>query len=84
MTLVRSAGVVSIAWLLLHIATSDTAQAHPWHRHRRDDPDAVQQKTPPAVASRFLLTANAKPKRAERANHPSPARTLPGKPKTRG
>ena len=65
MTLVRSAGVVSIAWLLLHIATSDTAQAHPWHRHQRDDHDAIQQKTPPAVASRFLLTANAKPKRAE-------------------
>ncbi len=33
-------------------------------------------KTPPKPA--------AKPKRAERANHPSPARTLPGKPKTRG
>ena len=65
MTLARSAGVFAIAWLLLHIVTSDTAQAHPWHRHRRDDPDAVQQKTPPAVASRFLLTANAKPKRAD-------------------
>ena len=65
MTLVRSAGGVAIAWLLLHVATSDTAQAHPWHRHRRDDHDAVQHKTPPAVASRFLLTANAKPKRAD-------------------
>ena len=34
-------------------------------RHRRDDHDAVQQKAPPAVASRFLLTANAKPERAD-------------------
>ena len=65
MTLIRSAGGVAIAWLLLHVATSDTAQAHPWHRHRRDDHDAVQQKAPPAVASRFLLTANAKPERAD-------------------
>ena len=65
MTLVRSAGVLAIAWLLMIGAASDTAVAHPWHRHRRDDDDAVQQKAPPAVASRFLLTANAKPKRAD-------------------
>ena len=68
MTLVRSAGVVAIAWLLLHVATSGTAQAHPWHRHRRDDHDTAQQKAPPDVASRFLLTANAKPKRADAAD----------------
>jgi phosphatidylethanolamine-binding protein (PEBP) family uncharacterized protein len=65
MTLARSAGVVAIACLLMIGAASDTALAHPWHRHRHDDHDAVQQKTPPAVSSRFLLTANAKPKRAE-------------------
>jgi phosphatidylethanolamine-binding protein (PEBP) family uncharacterized protein len=65
MTLARSAGVVATAWLLMIGAASDTALAHPWHRHRREDHDAVQQKAPPAVASRFLLTANAKPKRAD-------------------
>jgi phosphatidylethanolamine-binding protein (PEBP) family uncharacterized protein len=65
MTLVRSAGVLAVAWLLMIGAASDTAVAHPWHRHRRDDHDAVQHKTPPAVASPFLLTANAKPKRAD-------------------
>jgi phosphatidylethanolamine-binding protein (PEBP) family uncharacterized protein len=64
MTLTRSAGVVAIAWLLMSGADSDTALAHPWHRHRREDQDAVQQKVPPAVASPFLLTANAKPRRA--------------------
>ena len=68
MTLVRSAGVVAIAWLLLHVATSGTAQAHPWHRHRRDDHDTAQQKAPPDVANRFQLTANAKPKRADAAD----------------
>jgi phosphatidylethanolamine-binding protein (PEBP) family uncharacterized protein len=65
MTLARSAGVVAIAWLLMIGAASDTALAHPWHRHRREDHDAVQQKAPPAVASRFQFTANAKPERAE-------------------
>jgi len=65
MTLVRSRCVVAIAWLLLPVATSGTAQAHPWHRHRHDDHDTVQQQAPPPVASRFLLTANAKPKRPE-------------------
>jgi hypothetical protein len=65
MTLVHSRCVFAIAWVLMIGAASDTAFAHPWHRHRRDDHDAVQQKAPPAVASRFLLTANAKPKRAE-------------------
>ena len=65
MTLARSAGVVAIAWLLMIGAVADTALAHPWRRHRREDHDAVQQKAPPAVASRFLLTANAKPRRAD-------------------
>jgi phosphatidylethanolamine-binding protein (PEBP) family uncharacterized protein len=65
MTLARSAGVVAIAWLLMIAAASDMALAHPWHRHRRDDHDAVRQKAPPAVASRFQLTANAKPRRAD-------------------
>ena len=65
MTLVRSRCLVAIAWLLLPVATSGTALAHPWHRHRHDDHDAVQQQAPPPVSSRFLLTANAKPKRAD-------------------
>jgi len=63
MTRVRS--TVAVAGLLLIAATSDTALAHPWHRHWRDDHDAVQQKAPPAVASRFLLTAKAKPNRTD-------------------
>ncbi len=46
-------------------AASDSALAHPWHRHRRHDQHAVQQQAPPPVAPRFLLTANAKPKRVE-------------------
>ena len=65
MKLARSRCVVAIAWLLLHVATSDTAMAHPWHRHGRDDHNTAQQQAPPPVSSRFLLTANAKPKRAE-------------------
>lgn len=64
MTLVRSRCVFAIGWLLMLGAASDTARAHPWHRHRRDDHHATQPKVPPAVAPRFLLTANAKPKRA--------------------
>jgi phosphatidylethanolamine-binding protein (PEBP) family uncharacterized protein len=65
MTLVRSRCVFAIALFLMIGAASDTALAHPWHRHRRDDHDAVQQKAPPAVPSRFQLTANAKPERAD-------------------
>jgi phosphatidylethanolamine-binding protein (PEBP) family uncharacterized protein len=65
MTLVRSKCLFAISSLLLIGATSATAMAHPWHRHRRDDHDAAQQKVPPAVASPFLLTANAKSKRVD-------------------
>ena len=65
MTLVRSSYLFAIAWLLMIGGVSDTVLAHPWHRQRRDDHDAVQQKTPPAVASRFQFTTNAKPERAE-------------------
>jgi phosphatidylethanolamine-binding protein (PEBP) family uncharacterized protein len=64
MTLVGSKYLFVISSLLLIGAASDTAMAHPWHRHRRDDHDATQQKVHPAIASRFLLTANAKPRRA--------------------
>ena len=65
MTLVRSKCLFAISSLLLIGTTSATAMAHPWHHHRRDDHDAAQQKVPPAVASRFLLTANAKSKRVD-------------------
>ena len=68
MTLVRSTVVAVVAGLLMIAAASDTALAHPWHRHRRDEHDSVQQKAPQAVASRFHLTANAKPKRADAAD----------------
>ena len=65
MMLFRSRCVCAVAWLLMIGAASDTVLAHPWHRHRRDDHDAVQQKSPPDAVNRFQLTANAKPKRAD-------------------
>jgi phosphatidylethanolamine-binding protein (PEBP) family uncharacterized protein len=65
MTLIRSRCVFAIAWVLLPVATSGTASAHPWHRHRSDDHETAQQQSPPPIANRFLLTANAKPKRTE-------------------
>lgn len=65
MTLVRSRCVFAIGWLLMLGAASDTALAHPWHRHRRDDHEPAKQQTPQPVSSRFLLTANTKPRRTE-------------------
>ncbi len=58
----RSECVFAIECLLVLVAASGTAFAHPWHRHPREAHDAVQRESPPPVASRFLLTANAEPK----------------------
>jgi hypothetical protein len=63
MTLVRSAGGITIAWLLMLGGGSDIAMAHPWHRHRRDDHDTVQQTASPNIDSRLQFTAAAKPKK---------------------
>jgi len=61
MTPFHSECVFAIVFLLVLVAGSDTAFAHPWHRHPREAHDAVQHQSPPPVASRFLLTANAEP-----------------------
>jgi phosphatidylethanolamine-binding protein (PEBP) family uncharacterized protein len=57
------------------LVVASTATAHPWHRHRTSDKpapvqhdanhDSPRPEAPPAVAFRFLLTAHAKPKRAD-------------------
>lgn len=61
MTLFRSGCVFAIVFLLVLVAGSDTGSAHLWHRHPREAHNAVQRQSPPPVASRFLLMANAEP-----------------------